>query len=230
MGDPVAERLRQVRERLAAACDRAGRSPSEVTLVAVSKRQPLELLRAMIDAGQQVFGESQVQEALAKGAELPSTLDWHFIGPLQSNKIKRAARFFGAVHSVDRPKIARGLDKEAAALGRVLSGFLQINLGEEASKHGFAPQGLAEAIRPLADLAHLRIDGLMAIPPYEEDQERARDWFRRLRDLREELAQRAEWERRLGALSMGMSHDFETAIEEGATHVRVGSSLFGARP
>lgn len=225
-----AERLQSIEDRIKRAGERCGRPADSVQLVGVSKRQPLALLREAAAAGLKVFGESQVQEAQAKAAELPVDLDWHLIGTLQSNKAKRAARLFGTIHSIDRSKIARLLDKEAREQGRILNGFLQINLGAEPSKRGFAPAGLRQAIQPCADLESLRIVGLMALPPFEDDPQRARDWFRRLRGLRDELAQHPEWQGRLPFLSMGMSHDFEVAIEEGATHVRVGTSLFGSRP
>ncbi|MFP5287087.1 MAG: YggS family pyridoxal phosphate-dependent enzyme, partial [Thermoanaerobaculia bacterium] len=193
------------------------------------KTQPLPVLEAAFQAGLRTFGENRVQEALAKAPQLPSEIDWHLIGPLQSNKVRAALELFRTVHSVDRVKIAEALDEEAGARGITVSGFLEINAGEEESKHGFPPAGLAEAVRPLADLRHLRIVGLMAIPPQGDTPEDSRRWFRRLRDLRDELAARPEWQGFPGGLSMGMSDDFEVAIEEGATHVRVGTALFGAR-
>ena len=230
----VAERLEGVRRRVREACERSGRGPGEVTLLGIGKRQPIERVRAAIAAGLRVFGENQVQEAVAKSAELPVDLEWHFVGHLQSNKVKPAVRLFHAIHSVDRLKIARKLDGEAARQGRTIEGMIEVNLGDEPSKHGFAVGGLFEALRPLADLEHLKIGGLMAIPPYEENLGEARRWFRRLRQLRDEMAARPEWSEAGGTfpgwLSMGMSHDFEAAIEEGATHVRVGTSIFGARP
>lgn len=217
-----------MRARIAAACRRSGRDPAEVTLVGASKGQPVERLRAAWDAGLRVFGENRVQEAQRKAAELPVEIEWHLLGPLQSNKARAAAGLFRAVHAIDRVKIGRALDHEAAARGAVLDGFLEVNLGGEESKHGFPPAGLAAAIAPLAGLAHLRFVGLMAVPPEESSAEAMRPWFARLRALRDELAARPEWPA-LRGLSMGMSADFEVAIEEGATHVRVGTALFGAR-
>ncbi len=225
----VAGRYAGIRERIAAACRRVGRDPAEVTLLGASKLQPLERMRAARAAGLEIFGENRVQEAEAKRPELPADTVWHLIGPLQSNKAKRAAALFAAVHSVDRPKIARLLDREAAKLGRTLDGFLEINLGGEETKHGFAVEGLAERVADLAALPALQMRGLMAIPPWETDPERARAWFVQLRELRDALAQRPEWHDRLDWLSMGMSDDYEIAVEEGATHVRVGTALFGAR-
>ena len=231
-GDPaedVPRRLAAIRERIAAACAQSGRSPGEVVLVGASKLQPIARLLAAFRAGLTVFGENRVQEAAAKAPELPREIEWHLIGPLQSNKAKPAVELFRAVHSIDRPKIALALDREAAARGRTLLGFLEVNLGGEASKHGFVPARLAEAVRPLADLEHLRIAGLMAIPPPAETPEGSRSWFRQLRVLRDDLAARPEWAGFPGWLSMGMSDDFEVAVEEGATHVRVGTALFGPR-
>ncbi len=223
------ERLADIRRRIREACDRAGRDAGEVTLIGASKRQPIARLEAAIAAGLRVFGESRIQEAVVKIPQLPVGLDWHFIGTLQSNKAKVAARFFDTVHSLDRLKIARALDRAAEKQGRRIQGFIQVHLGSEPTKHGFPEDGLAEAVRPLADLEHLDIVGLMAIPPWEEDAARRRAWFRRMRELRDELAERPEWQAFPGLLSMGMSQDFELAIEEGATHVRVGTSLFGPR-
>lgn len=237
--DDVARRLAAIAERIAAACRRAGRRPEEVTLVGAAKAQPPERLAAARAAGLAVFGENRVQEAEAHretlsagGGGAPGTVEWHLIGPLQSNKAKRAAALFDCVHSIDRVKIARVLDREAAALGRRLPVFLEINLGGEPSKHGFDPERLAATARPLAELAALEVVGLMAVPPpldHPDNPEDSRPWFRRLRELAEALGGRPEWAGFPRRLSMGMSDDFEVAVEEGATHVRVGSALFGPR-
>lgn len=228
-GDSIPERLARIQARIAEACRRGGRPAGSVVLVGASKVQPVAALAAAWEAGLRVFGENRVQEAQAKSGELPSGIEWHLIGPLQSNKVRPAVELFRAVHSVDRPRIAEALDREAAARGRTLDGFLEINLGGEESKHGFSPDGLADAVRPLAALTHLRIVGLMAIPPQGDDPEDSRPWFRQLRALRDDLAARPEWQAFPGWLSMGMSDDFEVAVEEGATHVRVGTALFGRR-
>jgi PLP dependent protein len=227
-------RLAAVRRRIADVCARAGRAPGEVTLVGASKAQSRERLLAVRRAGLLVFGENRVQEAedhraLLADAGADAGMEWHLIGPLQSNKAARAAALFDAVHSLDRPKIAFALDRALAALGRTIPAFVEVNLADEASKHGFAPAGLGEAVRPLAGLAHLRVVGLMAVPPPGDDAEASRPWFRRLRELAGELAARPEWAGFPARLSMGMSDDFEVAVEEGATHVRVGSALFGPR-
>jgi PLP dependent protein len=228
----VGERYLQITRRIGEACRRSGRRPEEVVLVGASKIQPAAVLAAAWRAGLRVFGENRVQEAVAKRRELPSPpfeIEWHLIGPLQSNKVKPALDLFRAVHSVDRIRIAEALDQEAGRRGLRLPGFLEVNLGDEESKHGFSPRTLAETVRPLAGLEHLKIVGLMAIPPQAGDPEGSRPWFRRLRELRDELGSRPEWSGFPGWLSMGMSHDFEVAVEEGATHVRVGTSLFGPR-
>lgn len=231
--DGVAGRLGEIRRRIAAACRRAGREPADVTLVGAAKRQPSERLRAAHDAGLTVFGENRVDEAETHHQLLGDAVEWHLIGPLQSNKARRAAALFGTVHSLDRLKIGRALDRQLGELGRRMTGFIEINLGGETSKHGFPPAGLGEAVRPLADLEQIDVVGLMAIPPPPEGSagaEGSRPWFRRLRELRDALGERPEWSSFPGALSMGMSADYEVAIEEGATHVRIGSSLFGERP
>ncbi len=228
-GRTIAERFADVRERIAAACRGCGRQPGEITLVGAAKRQPVDKIRAARDAGLTVVGENRVQEAEEKQPRLPG-LEWHLIGPLQSNKAKRAAQLFSTIHSIDRVKIGRALDREAGSLDKALSGFLEVNLGREATKHGFDPDSLLEQARPLAGLERLKIVGLMAIPPWETESERARRWFSMLRALRDELCARAEWQGCPGWLSMGMSSDFEPAIEEGATHVRIGTLLFGDRP
>ena len=225
----VGERVAAVEARLAAACARAGRSRSEVVLVAASKSQPPEKLRAALAAGVRVFGENRVQEAAAKRPGLPEEVEWHLLGPLQSNKARPAAELFGTVHALDRPKIFYALAAEAQRRGRVLDAFAEVNVGGEATKHGFAPEELAAALLPLADLPGLRLVGLMAIPPWEDDPQASRRWFSRLRELRDELASGGVWRHGPGLLSMGMSHDFEVAVEEGATHVRVGTALFGER-
>ncbi len=230
----IADRFLQITRRIEEACHRSGRRPEEVVLVGASKTQPATVLAEAWRAGLRVFGENRVQEAVAKSRELAdpdmgTTIEWHLIGPLQSNKVKPALDLFRTVHSIDRPRIAEALDQEAGRRGLKVSGLLEVNLGNEETKHGFSPGGLAEAVRPLAGLEHLKIVGLMAIPPEADDPEGSRPWFRRLRELRDELGSRPEWPGFPGWLSMGMSHDFEVAVEEGATHVRVGTSLFGPR-
>lgn len=225
----VAANLDTIRQRVLAACQRTGRDPDEITILGASKHQSIERLRWAWEAGLRVYGENRVQEALAKMPELPDDIEWHLIGPLQTNKAKKVVPAFAAVHSIDRLKIARVLDTEAAKLEQTLPGFLEINLAAEESKHGFLPAALSSQLEELAGLEHLRIVGLMAIPPFEADPQASRAWFRQLRDLRDQICSLAGWSDCPGMLSMGMSHDYDVAIEEGATHVRIGTSLFGPR-
>ena len=229
----IAERLAGIHGRIEEACRRAGRAAESVTLVGASKTQPASALAEAFQAGLQAFGENRVQEGLAKSDELgPETtgrMEWHLIGPLQSNKVRAALDLFHIIHSIDRLAVAEAIDREAGARGFTVSGFLEVNLGGEETKHGFPAAGLAAAILPLSRLQHLRIAGLMAIPPPGETPEDSRPWFRRLRELRDDLAARPEWAGFPGCLSMGMSDDYAVAVEEGATHVRVGTALFGPR-
>jgi pyridoxal phosphate enzyme (YggS family) len=229
----VPERLARIRARIERAAERAGRPPGGVTLMGVSKTQPASAVAEAFQAGLAVFGENRVQEGLAKSRELASKIapgiEWHLIGPLQSNKVRAALGLFHTIHSLDRLSIAEAVEREAERRGVAVTGFLEVNLGSEGTKHGFPAEGLAETVRPLAAFQHLRIVGLMAIPPLGRAAEESRPWFRRLRELRNELAVLPEWAGFPGWLSMGMSDDFEVAVEEGATHVRVGTALFGPR-
>ena len=229
----MAERLAGIRARIASACERAGRPSEEVTLMGVSKTQPASAVAEAFAAGLRVFGENRVQEGLAKSREMPlkiaPEIEWHLIGPLQSNKVRAALGLFHTIHSIDRLSIAEAIEREAGKQGIAVTGFLEVNLGAEETKHGFPAEELIGTVKPLASYKHLRIVGLMAIPPLGRAAEESRPWFRRLRALRDELAARPEWAGFPGRLSMGMSDDFEVAIEEGATHVRVGTAIFGPR-
>ena len=225
----IQARLAAIRDRIAAAANRAGRDPTAVHLLAVSKTFPAEAVRALAAAGQRAFAESSAQEAMDKqDATADLDLEWHFIGPLQSNKAKLVAPRFALVHSVDRLKIARALDRHRSD-GLPLDICLQVNVSGESSKSGCDPEALPElAATVAAECPRLRLRGLMAIPAPGADAEAARPAFRRLRELLERLradGPDAPWD----VLSMGMSRDFEVAVEEGATHVRVGSALFGER-
>lgn len=242
----VAGNLDRVRQRIAAAAARAGRSPDEIVLLAVSKNQPLNLVRQAIAAGQRDFGENLVEEAWQKFVDpgsaasltgaLPAALlpdpgvRLHLIGPIQSRKAPRAVACRPAlIHAVDRLKIAERLNRFAGEAGLALDVLLEVNISGEASKFGFSPDGLWQAVDSLLTLPHLRVAGLMTIPPENPDPENARPYFAALRRLRDRLAERypsVAWRH----LSMGMSHDFEAAIAEGATIVRVGTAIFGPRP
>ena len=230
VGD-VAARVEAIRARIGEACAVAGRDPASVTLVAASKSQPPDRLRAAWEAGVRDFGENRVQEAAAKQGELADLplAHWHLLGPLQSNKVRQAADLFATYHALDRPKILTAVAAEAHRRGVTVDGFAEVNLGGEASKHGFVPEAVRQALAPFFVLPGLRLVGLMAIPPPGADAEASRPWFRRLRALRDELVSAPGFEGFPGWLSMGMSDDFVVAIEEGATHVRVGTALFGPR-
>jgi hypothetical protein len=218
----------RVRARIAAAAARAGRKPEEITLVAVAKTFPAEAIRAAYEAGVHHFGENRVQEWEAKRTPL-SDLDavWHLVGHLQSNKARRAASLFHAVDSVDSFPLARRLDSAAAEQGKTLVVLLEVALAPEPAKHGTAEAELPALAEAVATLPNLDLRGLMALPPFFDDPERARPFFRRLRELRGILVRRLG--RPLPELSMGMTHDFEAAIEEGATQVRLGTAVFGER-
>jgi len=224
----IAARVARVRERIAQAAARAGRRPEEIRLVAVSKVVSAERVREAVAAGITDLGENYIQEAAEKQAQITEPVRWHLIGHVQSNKAAKAAAIFDIVHTVDSPRIARALGRHAQAAGRELDALLQVNTSGEETKSGVAP---AEAERLLAEVAGvqgLRVRGLMTIGRWDPDPERARPEFRQLAQLAQDLERRSGLE--LKWLSMGMSHDFEVAIEEGATLVRVGTGVFGPRP
>jgi PLP dependent protein len=223
----IADNLVSVRARIAAACDRAGRSPETVRLLAVSKTYGPEAVCAAADAGQRLFGENRVQEAAAKIPECPGHLEWHLIGHLQSNKAALSARLFDWVHSVDSVKLLEALDRQAGEAGRVVQVLVQVNVSGERSKSGLAPEAVPELLERGNGLRNVQVRGLMTIPPLTEDPEKARPHFRALRELRDRWA--AETGMDLEELSMGMTHDLDVAIEEGATFVRVGTGIFGER-
>lgn len=227
MNGSIAENLEAVRERIAAACARAGRPADAVRLLAVSKTYGPEAVREAADCGQSIFGENRVQEAAAKIPECPGRLQWHLIGHLQSNKAAQAARLFDWVHSVDSAKLMEALDWQASEAGRTLRVLVQVNVSGERSKSGLAPDAVPPVLALGNQLRNVQVCGLMTIPPLTEDPEKARPFFRRLREWRDEWAAKLEMD--LPELSMGMTHDLSVAIEEGATFVRVGTGIFGAR-
>lgn len=231
MAAAIADNIAQVRRRLAEACARSGRDPAGVRLVAVSKTVEPGRIRQAIAGGITVLGENYIQEAREKIPLLDNpAVSWHYIGHLQSNKAKYAAALFDMVHSLDSADLARALDRAAARLGRRLSVLVQVNVSGEASKSGCAPRQAAAVIAAAAGLGHLSVQGLMTMPPPADDPERTRPFFRALRLLRDELEGGFGGPGSLPELSMGMSADFEIAVEEGATLVRVGTLLFGRRP
>ena len=219
-----------MQERIAAACARAGRPLTSVRLMAVSKTVDAERIREAARLGMRFFGENRVQERQSKLQALADIdAEWHLIGGLQSNKANKAAELFDAVESVDSLALAQRLDQAAARLERVLPVLLQVNIGREPQKHGVLPEAAAALTEAVAELPNLRLQGLMAIPPAADDPEASRPWFAALRCLSEQLKGNLRDSAHPWELSMGMSHDFEVAIEEGATIVRVGSALFGSR-
>lgn len=224
----IADNLARLHEQIAEACQRSQRPESEVALMAVSKVHPVEVILEAYAAGQRLFGENRVQEFQEKSQHLAELGDarFHLIGPLQSNKTNRAAEIFDAVDAVDSLKIAQRLDSAAAALNKKLPVLVEVKLSHEESKHGLAPEELPELLAAMTGLESIEVSGLMTVPPWSEDAETARPYFRELRRLRDELQKEHP---ALTQLSMGMSNDFAVAIEEGSTCVRVGTALFGKR-
>lgn len=226
----IAARLAEVRERIAAAAARAGRDAAAVRLVAVSKTYGAEHVRAAVAAGQLDFGENKVQEGLQKITELTdTTLRWHLIGHLQSNKAKKAGESFDWIHAVDSVELLQKIDAAAAAAGRRPRVLIQVDLAGEATKHGADPAEVPAIVAAADRCVAAELVGLMLLPPAVDNPDDVRPWFQRLRALRDGLVAAGTPAARLAELSMGMSHDFEVAVEEGATIVRVGSAIFGAR-
>jgi pyridoxal phosphate enzyme (YggS family) len=229
----IAENILRVRERVAAAARRSGRKPEEITLMAVSKTFPPESIRQSYAAGLRVFGENRVQEFAGKAEALRDLQDaeWHLIGHLQSNKAARAAELFSAIDSVDSVRLAERLNAAAQSAGKTLPVLIEINVGGEEAKSGVAPgsRELEQIFLGAPNWKNLAIRGPMSVPPYTEDPEGARPYFRQLREIRDQIAARCLPAIAMDVLSMGMSHDFEVAIEEGSTCVRVGTAIFGER-
>jgi pyridoxal phosphate enzyme (YggS family) len=230
-GSELKARLGLVRNSIAVAATRAGRNPSDVTLIAVSKTHPVSVLREGIQLGVGDFGENRVQEAESKINELGrNAARWHLIGHLQANKARKAVQLFDVIHSIDSSALVRRLDTLSNELGRDrLEVLIQLDLAGEMSKSGADMDELPEIVDTIRSSACLQLTGLMTLPPFFEDAEQTRPYFRRLREIRDRLSEQGAFGAGTGHLSMGMSHDFETAIEEGATMVRVGTALFGSR-
>jgi pyridoxal phosphate enzyme (YggS family) len=217
----VADNINFIRERIRVAAERVGRNPEEITLIAVSKTVEPDRIEMALAAGQTLFGESKVQEARAKIPLVSGRSRWHMIGHLQTNKVREAVALFEVIHSVDSVKLAQEIDKCAERAGKMQAILLEVNVSGEASKFGLKPEDLKSTFAEINRLPRLEVQGLMTIAPFAEDTQKVRPWFRRLRDLRDTLG--------LRELSMGMTHDFEAAIEEGATMVRIGTAIFGER-
>ncbi|MGC6425853.1 MAG: YggS family pyridoxal phosphate-dependent enzyme [Akkermansiaceae bacterium] len=223
----ISQRLDLVRAKVAEAAIRSGRESRAVDLLVVSKTWPAEIVRELVDAGQLLFGENKLQEGEVKVPILPSHLEWHFIGTLQRNKVRKVLPLFPVVHSLSSLKLCRFTNRVANELGLKPRVFLELNLGGEESKHGFSKEELLNSLDEVCALSHLDWRGLMCIPPRVTDAEEARPWFAQLREFQEKLRERAGLP--LPEISMGMSSDYEVAIEEGSTIVRVGSAIFGPR-
>jgi pyridoxal phosphate enzyme (YggS family) len=229
----ISDNIAEVRRRMADAARRAGRDPAEISLMAVSKTQPPERIREAYHAGLRLFGENRVQEYAGKAGALQdlSAAEWHMIGHLQSNKAAKAVELFSTVESVDSLRLAERLNAAAREIGKKLTVLIEINIGGEAVKSGAAAESedLQELLQGAAGLEHVEFRGLMTVPPFTEDPQQARPYFRKLRELRDQIAARRLPGIGMQVLSMGMSHDFEVAIEEGSTCVRVGTAIFGER-
>jgi len=229
--EEVRQRYREVLGRIRAAAERSGRNPAEVRLLAVSKTVPAERVAALQTMAPVLLGENRVQEAQHKQPLLPGrdVFQWHLIGHLQTNKANRAAELFDWVHSVDRADLLVRLDRRCQELGKQLPVLLEVNLAGEESKSGCLEVELPSLLEAAAALRHVVVRGFMAVPPYRDNPEEVRPFFRRLREIRDRMQSCCDPALRLRELSMGMSHDFEVAIQEGATFVRVGTAIFGPR-
>jgi pyridoxal phosphate enzyme (YggS family) len=226
----LSENYARIIATMAQAAERAGRDPDEVRLVAISKQVPVKLIREAINCGQAAFGENYLQEAAGKIIQLPDTIRWHCTGHLQSNKARQAAELFDVIETVDSRKLALALDRHAQALNRQLTVLIQVNIGREPQKSGVLPEKTAALARSISGETGLRLAGLMTLPPYTDEPERGRPFFRMLRELSGHLADQGLFaDNSRVELSMGMSEDYPVAIEEGATIVRVGTALFGER-
>ncbi len=229
--DLILQNIQSVQERIAKAASLCGRLPEAISLVAISKTFPKELIAEAANAGVRKFGENRVQEAEEKIPHLRSIpgLEWHLVGHLQTNKAKRAAELFDVIQSLDSVKLAAKLNHASLEIGKVLSVLLQVDLGQEETKFGADPGRIREIVAAMPNYKSLRLDGLMTIPPYFDDPEKVRPYFARLREIGDDLESRNPGCLGLRHLSMGMSHDFEQAIQEGATLVRIGTAIFGTR-
>ena len=227
MSEPLEQNYSRLCAEIRQSAEKAGRNPEDVRLLAVSKKVPSERLRILWGLGHRLFGENRVQEARVKIPEMPSGGEWHFIGGLQTNKAKDAVEWFDVVESVDRLELAQELQKRAEAAGKNLKVLIEVNVGGEVAKHGAQPEDVPNLLSAVNGMSRLEVRGLMAIPPFRENPEEARPFFRKLREIRDRLEQVSGVG--LPELSMGMSHDFPVAIAEGATWVRIGTALFGPR-
>lgn len=225
----LAENLAQVQKKIADACEKAGRDPGEVTLVAVSKTKPVEMLKEAYDAGARVFGENKVQEILDKYDRLPGDIQWHMIGHLQRNKVKYIVDKAAMIHSVDSLRLAQTIEQEAAKKNVCVPILLEVNVAQEESKFGLKMEEVIPLLEEICTYSHIQVQGLMTIAPFVEDPEENREVFRKLKKLSVDIAGKNINNITMSVLSMGMTGDYEVAVQEGATMVRVGTGIFGAR-
>lgn len=225
----VKENLIEVQARIEAACRRSGRDPKEVTLIAVSKTKPVSMIQEAIEAGKREFGENKAQEMKEKYETLPGDLTWHFIGHLQTNKVKYVVGRAALIHSVDSLHLAEAIDRESAKKKVVSEVLVEVNVAQETSKFGIRPEDTEALLRQMSNLSHIHVCGLMTIAPYVEDPEQNRGIFCQLKKLSVDIAGKNIDNIDMSVLSMGMTGDYEVAVEEGATHVRVGTGIFGER-
>ena len=225
----ISDRLQDIRNKITAAAERSGRSTDEILMIAVSKTHPVISIRKAIQSGQEVFGESRVQEANEKIVSFGPEIRWHLVGHLQRNKAKIAVTLFDVIHSVDSYPLAEELNRRAIGIEKVQKILIQVNISHEQTKHGIEEEKVAYLAESIAGLPGLRLLGLMTIPPYNPDPEKSRLYFSGLREMRDSLIKKGVLPKSASDLSMGMSGDYEIAIEEGATMVRIGTAVFGER-
>ncbi|WP_460177066.1 YggS family pyridoxal phosphate-dependent enzyme [Thermodesulfovibrio hydrogeniphilus] len=223
----LSQRISSIFKKITYAAIRAGRNPEEIKLVAVSKSQPIEKIIEAADLGLRIFGENRVQEAKSKIEKIRDfDIEWHLIGHLQTNKVKEAVKLFTVIHSLDSDRLALAINKEAEKINKTQRVLIQVKLSEEETKYGVKEEEVEKLCELCLNLKNLQVEGLMTIPPYFENPEDVRPYFRKLREIRDSLSQKYPL---IKELSMGMSHDFEVAVEEGATMVRIGTAIFGER-
>lgn len=225
----IARQLQDVQEEIRKACERSGRDPKEVTLIAVSKTKPITMIQEAIDAGQMVFGENKVQEMCTKYEELPKNLQWHLIGHLQRNKVKYIADKAALIHSVDSLRLAETINQEGAKINRIIPILIEVNVAQEETKFGVSVEETLSLIEAICQLPYVQIQGLMTIAPFVEDPEENRPVFRKLKQLSVDIRRKNMNNVYMDILSMGMTNDYQVAVEEGATMVRVGTGIFGER-
>ncbi|MCI9074274.1 MAG: YggS family pyridoxal phosphate-dependent enzyme [Dorea sp.] len=223
------DNFKEIEARIQAACERAGRKREEVTLIAVSKTKPVQMLQEAYDLGNRIFGENKVQEIVDKYDALPADISWHMIGHLQRNKVKYIIDKVTLIHSVDSLRLAETIEKEAAKKGVTADILIEVNVAKEDTKYGVMPEDAARLVSQISVMPHIRIKGLMAIAPFVTNPEENRIYFQRLRNLAVDIGENKSDNVTMSVLSMGMTNDYEIAIEEGATMIRVGTGLFGAR-